>query len=655
MKEDNLGLLDCTLRDGGYPIQFQFTTEDTHRIAKKLDRAGISLVEVGHGLGMNAQAKEYSNAAASDREYIEAAVSAVSEADVGVFFIPNIGRKRDIREAVDAGADFIRVGTNVTEWRKMEDYLRLADEHGLTVCANFMKTYAANPEKIEHISSKVSEWGAEVVYVVDSAGGMLPNEVEDYIGAAVSGVEGDATVGFHCHDNLKLSVSNSLVAVEAGARWVDATLQGIGRSAGNTPTEVLSIVLSKQGYNLALDTNSLMDTGEQEISPLVGSNETDPIDVTSGYALFHTKFLRTVLEASENHGIDPRDLIVEVSRKNLVNPSENLVYELAEEIAEDSSEGQDRQTSYLRDSENRAMDIGQVADVEEISEKVKRNSRKFGKKGVLSVTKSFRDFDKPRPTVVHRSEQAILGNVEVSSASQANEVLTEADGNVDTLMLDSRMDLEEINIQQHVSNILYYDGGLAISRALKYFINQSTERKYTVEVIGDNATSQSLVQILSSDARCESAEIVKETEAGGSDVIVGFTINEVETFNPSSVQLVIDAGIGSFSDKVLEKIKECGIDTARSDVRAGYITEIECSLITHELFESVMGSRMIDGVRIVAGGIIGDEGDVVVDSVKNTGEVYGIADGSGGVRDPESKKEEDRLNKVYNYIQRVNR
>ena len=650
MPDEHLRILDCTLRDGGYPIKFQFTSEDTYRIAKKLEEAGISLIEVGHGLGMNAQGNEASTAAATDREYIESAASAVENADIGVFFIPNIGRKEDIRTAVDAGADFLRVGANVTEWEDMEDYLRLADDLGMTVCANLMKSYAVSSEDVGDISSNLEDWGADIVYIVDSAGGMLPEDVEEYISAVVGSVDGD--VGFHCHDNLKLSVSNSLIAIEEGANWIDSTLQGIGRSAGNTPTEVLSTVLDRRDYEIGLNSKKLMDIGDQEIAPLVGSNETDPLDITSGYALFHTKFLETVIEVSEDYGIDTRDLMVEVSRQNLIDPSDGLVKEIAEEISNNATKV-NKTTSYLSDSENTLFqEADQEMGVKDIADKVDIEARKFGKKGVLSITESFHEFDEPTPTVIHRSEQAVLGNIEVSTVSQAEEVLRAVDGTVDVLMIDSRISVEA---ESNESRILHYDGGMVISRSLNYLVKQFVEGSFEVDIFGTHPTAHYLHNILNSDTRCEAVSVVSKEKMGtGAEVIVGFTEEEIESVDIESAHLLIDAGIGSFSNEVIEEAKQAGVEVIRSDVRAGYITEIECSLITNELINNVIGSRVVDGVRLVAGGVIGDEGDVVVDSIQNPEKVFGIADGNGGLRSPESKDEKRAVNQTYDRIQSLN-
>ncbi|MGB8322096.1 MAG: hypothetical protein WCE52_03950, partial [Candidatus Acidiferrum sp.] len=135
-------ILEVTLRDGSYLIDFQFTAEDTATIASALEGVGFRWIEVGHGLGLNASQAGKGMAAATDEEYMEAATQALKHAKWGMFFIPGIGREEDLRLAARYGMSFIRVGTNVTETAQAEPYIALAKELGFIVSYNAMKSYA---------------------------------------------------------------------------------------------------------------------------------------------------------------------------------------------------------------------------------------------------------------------------------------------------------------------------------------------------------------------------------------------------------------------------------------------------------------------------------------------------------------------------------
>ena len=89
-------ILDCTLRDGSYANNFSFTSADTAVICRRLEKAGIKLIEVGHGVGLNASNVGHGRATQTDEEYMEAAAGAVKDARWGMFCIPGIARLEDV-------------------------------------------------------------------------------------------------------------------------------------------------------------------------------------------------------------------------------------------------------------------------------------------------------------------------------------------------------------------------------------------------------------------------------------------------------------------------------------------------------------------------------------------------------------------------------
>ena len=208
-------ILEATLRDGSYDVNFSFTSQDTSILCKNLESAGIEYIEVGHGVGMHASTKGYGKAAETDEEYMCAARRSVKKAKWGMFCIPGIAELEDIDIAHKYDMGFIRIGTNVTEVPKSENYVKRAKRHGMFVTANYMKSYALPPREFSRQVKLSLEYGVDVIYIVDSAGGMFSEDVEKYY-KAIRKVSSNIPVGFHGHDNLGLAVSNSLVAVELG-------------------------------------------------------------------------------------------------------------------------------------------------------------------------------------------------------------------------------------------------------------------------------------------------------------------------------------------------------------------------------------------------------------------------------------------------------
>ena len=324
-------ILDCTLRDGSYVIDFQFTSYDTENIARELDDLGFPLIEVGHGVGLGASEQGKNIAAASDIEYMKAAAKTVKRGKWGMFCIPGVARLDHLRIAADNGIDFVRIGTDVSEVDSSAPFIELAKELNIEVYANFMKSYVLTPLEFARLAARSAGFGAEIVYLVDSAGGMMPNELRTYLQVAR---EESPTVrlGFHGHNNLGLGVANSLVCAEEGVAIVDTSLQGFGRSAGNTPTEQFLCALVRSGYRVNIDPVKSMHVGETLIRPRIDRNGFCSLDIVAGLAQFHSSYMSAVLSAAKNHRVDPRLLIIELCCHDKVNAPKDLIEQIATSI-----------------------------------------------------------------------------------------------------------------------------------------------------------------------------------------------------------------------------------------------------------------------------------------------------------------------------------
>ncbi|MBL6935347.1 MAG: 4-hydroxy-2-oxovalerate aldolase [Alphaproteobacteria bacterium] len=330
--DHGLKIMEVTLRDGSYAINFQFTAGDTALISAALEEVGFGLIEVGHGVGIGASKAGHGEAAESDETYMKATADALSSAKWGMFCIPGIADLDHIHMAHDYGMDFIRVGTNITEVETSKPFIEQAKKFGMTVCANFMKSYACSPSEVADIAAQSASYGADVVYLVDSAGGMLTEDVSAYVEAMCQ--KSNVRIGFHGHDNLGLSVANALAAIDAGATVIDTSLQGFGRSSGNTPTERFLSVLARRGIDLGMDPVKVMDIGEKYILPLVSSKGIGSLDVVCGLAQFHSSYMDVIREFSSRHQIDPRHLIIEVCKHDKINVDRDMVDKLARNLRE---------------------------------------------------------------------------------------------------------------------------------------------------------------------------------------------------------------------------------------------------------------------------------------------------------------------------------
>jgi len=336
MLKPKLKLLDTTLRDGSYAFNFQFTAHDTMVIVKALDEAGFEFIEIGHGVGLGASIKCKEKAIETDEAYLKAAASVIKKGKFGMFCIPGIAELSDVDMAADYGMKFIRIGTNVTEVEASEPFIKRAKQKGMYVSANFMKSYALSPKEFG-LKAKLSEsYGVDIVYIVDSAGGMLPGEMEQYFNAIRQ--QSNIPIGYHGHNNLGLAVSNAILAVELGAEIIDTSLQGMGRSAGNTPTEIMIPVLLRMGIDLKIDPLKVMDISEQYILPLISRKGLSSIDIVMGYAQFHSSFSGIIHKFSSQYQVDPRLLMIEVCKEDKVNAPADMVERLARKLSEESKQ-----------------------------------------------------------------------------------------------------------------------------------------------------------------------------------------------------------------------------------------------------------------------------------------------------------------------------
>jgi len=324
-------LLDCTLRDGGYPIHFQFTSRDVHKLCHGLERAGLTHIEVGHGLGLGASGIEHGVAFETDEVYVSSAKSAVNTAKIGAFFIPGIGSFDDITKAASAGLDFIRIGTNITDHQDALPFVDFALTQGLEVHLNLMKSYAFSEDEFAAVVVQWQGCHLRSLYVVDSAGCMVPKEVSAYIRCIVGmGIK----AGFHGHNNLDLVNANSLAALDAGADFVDATLRGMGRSSGNAQTEVMAHLFNRYLGENTYQVFELFDTIEHYLEPLmIRPQGQSRLEVITGISRFHTSFMPRFKRILSHYDVDLGRLIMAVSKINCIDPPEALIDRVAKDLA----------------------------------------------------------------------------------------------------------------------------------------------------------------------------------------------------------------------------------------------------------------------------------------------------------------------------------
>ncbi|MEU6347352.1 hypothetical protein ABZ883_41205 [Streptomyces sp. NPDC046977] len=327
----SVDILDCTLRDGSYAVDFQFTESTIKSVLTGLEGAGVRFVELGHGLGLNAAERTPHPTRVSDARCFSIASETLTSASWGMFCIPGIAELDHLRQAAAAGMRFVRVGVDVTAVAPAETYIALAKDLGITTFANLMKTNVLGTDMVTAAVRQCADYGADTVYLVDSAGGYLPGDVTELFEKVRQSVT--VPLGFHGHDNLNLANANSLAAAAGGARFVDTTLDGIGRGAGNTITETFAATLHVQDGRDRYDFRALAELSESVVRPLERLHDDRTYQVAGGVTRTHSSFFPLIGRCAEIANVDVFDLMAAVAERDRVNPAEDMVLKTAHAMA----------------------------------------------------------------------------------------------------------------------------------------------------------------------------------------------------------------------------------------------------------------------------------------------------------------------------------
>ena len=329
----SIRIVDTTLRDGSHAMSHQFTADQIKAVAQGLDAAGVPFIEVSHGDGLGGASHNYGWPKLTDAEMLEAASAVIRRATLTVLLLPGIGTQHDLKMAADHGAGAVRVATHVTEADIAEQHIGLAKKMGLTAFGFLMLCHMVEPEKIVEQAKLFESFGADVVYLADSAGAMLPADAR----ARVEAVAGTLSipVGYHAHASLGLAIGNALAAAESGATYLDGTCRGLGGGAGNAQTEVLAGVLIRAGFDPGIDFYKIMDVAEDIVEPLMQRPQiVRNASLIQGYAGVYSSFLLHTYRAAEKFRLDARDILVELGKRRMVGGQEDQIINVAYEMAQ---------------------------------------------------------------------------------------------------------------------------------------------------------------------------------------------------------------------------------------------------------------------------------------------------------------------------------
>ncbi|MBU8687414.1 4-hydroxy-2-oxovalerate aldolase [Priestia megaterium] len=326
-------ITEVSLRDGSHVVKHQFTEAQVKSVTRALDDAGMHYIEVSHGDGLGGSTLQYGKSLVEEMKLIEAAVEEAKQATVAVLLIPGIGTVHELKQANSLGAGLVRVATHVTEADVSAQHIEYARKLGMETFGFLMMAHSAPVEKLVEQAKLMESYGAQGVYITDSAGALLPHEVRERVKALRQSLQ--VEVGFHAHNNLSLAVANTLAAIEEGATRIDGSVRCLGAGAGNTQTEALIAVLNRLGIDVGIDLYKIMDLAEEVVGPILpGSQEIRKGSLAMGYAGVYSSFLLHAEGAAKRFNLDSRDILLELGKRKAVGGQEDMILDVAAELAQ---------------------------------------------------------------------------------------------------------------------------------------------------------------------------------------------------------------------------------------------------------------------------------------------------------------------------------
>jgi 4-hydroxy 2-oxovalerate aldolase len=269
----------------------------------------------------------------SDEVLLSTAREHLKKAKLGVHVIPGFATcKGNIQMAIDLGVDVFRIASHCTEADITRNHIAYVRNKGKEVYGVLMMSHMASVDVLVEEALKMESYGAETIIIMDSAGAYMPRDVEERISGLRSKLK--INIGFHGHNNLGMAVINSIVAARSGATVLDACARGFGAGAGNTQLEVMIAALEKENFNTGVDLYKALDCGdiaEEHLMKEVPSIKS--ISIVSGIAGVFSGFSRHVEREAKLHNVDPRDIFLKLGERKVVAGQEDVIVEVAMELA----------------------------------------------------------------------------------------------------------------------------------------------------------------------------------------------------------------------------------------------------------------------------------------------------------------------------------
>ena len=266
MFREEIKVLDCTIRDGGLINKHDFDHRLVREVYRAISEAGVDYIEIGYKNSRKFFSPEdYGPWKFCDDDDIRQVIDGI-ESNTKISVMVDVGRVEldDVKPADESPVDLIRTASYVKDIDKAIYMTNHFAEKGYETAINIMAiSRDRGPELDEALHQIEGEAKVDVVNIVDSFGALYQENIEDLVKRFTSIVKNKG-IGFHGHNPQQLAFSNTIEAIIHDANYLDATVFGIGRGAGNCPLELLLGFLKNPKY----DIRPILDLISKEFIPL---------------------------------------------------------------------------------------------------------------------------------------------------------------------------------------------------------------------------------------------------------------------------------------------------------------------------------------------------------------------------------------------------
>lgn len=260
----NEKIIDVTIRDGGLVNDFDFSVDFVRDVYSSLSRAGIDYMEIGYKNSPKLlKASQSGPWRFLDEDFLKEVIPQKTETKLSC--LVDIGRvdEQDIRPREESILDLVRVACYIKDVPKAIELVEKFHQLGYETSINIMALSHVREYNLIEGLTLINQSPVDLVYIVDSFGNLLNQDIEYFVDLFQKYVP-QKQLGIHTHNNLQLAFSNTLIAQSKGVSYLDSSLLGMGRAAGNCPTELLFRVLKDTKY----DIRPILEVLEKRMIPL---------------------------------------------------------------------------------------------------------------------------------------------------------------------------------------------------------------------------------------------------------------------------------------------------------------------------------------------------------------------------------------------------